>query len=29
MIMIMLKEPALSTAEIYPTYSPVNVGILI
>ena len=29
MIIIILKEPALSTAEIYPTYLPVNVGKLI
>lgn len=29
MIIIVLKEPALSTAEIYPTYSAVNVGKLI
>lgn len=29
MIIIVLKEPALFTAEIYPTYSAVNVGKLI
>lgn len=29
MIIIVLKEPALSIAKIYPTYSAVNVGKLI
>lgn len=29
MIIIVLKEPALFTAEIYPTYSAINVGKLI